>query len=688
MANADQKITLASSRDIPFNKLTLSQSNVRRIKSGVSIEELAASIARRGLIQSLHVRPQLGEDGKETGLFEVPAGGRRYRALELLVKQKRLNKTAPVPCVISEISDDIMIDEVSLAENIERAPLHPLDQFRAFLAMREKGMSVEEISAAFFVSAKVVKQRLRLTAVAPALLECYAEDELTLEQLMAFTVSEDHDRQQQVWDALRNSWNKEPYQIRRLLTENAVKANDRRARFIGLDAYVEAGGVILRDLFEEDDGGWIEDVPLLERLVTEKLKTEAEAIAAEGWKWIELSIDFPYGHTSGLRRLIGRAFDLSEAEQREQAGLQDVLSELESQYAQIDELPEEVDTRLGAIEAALEAFEHRPVQFDEADIKRAGVFISIRHDGQLCVDRGYVRPEDEDIAEPNSNDETSALKIPEAIASATGGMGEGLHETEEEEDGIKPLSERLLVELSAHRTLALRDALANNPEIAMTALLHKLVRDSFSHCAAAGALEASVRQAHFPMQADDLKDSPVATSVEERHERWGDHIPADEAALWHWLGELDDRDRMALLAHCVSFGVNALHEKPNPYGGSGISSHGLEARMREADRLAHATGLDMVAAGWRPTVQNYLGRVTKARILLAVREGVGDRDAERIAHFKKNEMADEAERLLADSGWLPEPLRMNGADIEVTETDEIDTEPKADDDEDHPVAAE
>ena len=97
-----QKITLASSRDIPFNKLVLSQSNVRRVKAGISVDELAESIARRGLIQSLHVRPVLGDaDGQETGMFEVPAGGRRFRALELLVKQKRLAKTAPVPCVVS-----------------------------------------------------------------------------------------------------------------------------------------------------------------------------------------------------------------------------------------------------------------------------------------------------------------------------------------------------------------------------------------------------------------------------------------------------------------------------------------------------------------------------------------------------------------------------------------------------------
>ena len=228
MATAVQKITLSSSRDIPFNKLVLSQSNVRRVKAGVSVDELAESIARRGLIQSLHVRPVLGEDGTETGMFEVPAGGRRFRALEVLVKQKRLAKTAPVPCIVSDATDDVLIDEVSLAENIERAPLHPVDQFRAFQAMREKGMTEEAIAAAFFVDAKVVKQRLRLVSVAPALLEIYAEDGMTLEQLMAFTISSDHERQVQVWDAVKDSWSKEPYNIRRLLTETTIRASDKR----------------------------------------------------------------------------------------------------------------------------------------------------------------------------------------------------------------------------------------------------------------------------------------------------------------------------------------------------------------------------------------------------------------------------------------------------------------------------
>jgi ParB family transcriptional regulator, chromosome partitioning protein len=214
MTKTVQKITLSCARDIPFNKLVPSQANVRRVKDGVPLAELAESIARRGLIQSLHLRPVLDAEGAETGLFEVPAGGRRFRALELLVKQKRLAKTAPVPCIVGNAASDILADEISLAENIDRAPLHPVDQFRAFAAMRANGMTEEAIAAAFLVGVHVVKQRLRLTAVAPALIDIYAEDAMTLEQLMAFTVTQDHARQIQVWQAIKDKWQKSPYQIR------------------------------------------------------------------------------------------------------------------------------------------------------------------------------------------------------------------------------------------------------------------------------------------------------------------------------------------------------------------------------------------------------------------------------------------------------------------------------------------
>ena len=274
MTQAAQKMLLSPSRDIPFNKLVLSQSNVRRIKAGVSVEDLAEDIARRTLLQSLNVRPVLDADGQETGMFEVPAGGRRYRALERLVKQKRLARTAPVPCVVRE-GDDISAEEDSLAENSQREPLHPLDQFRAFQTLRDEGQGEEAIAARFFVTPALVRQRLKLASVCEKLLALYAEDELTLDQLMAFTVTNDHAHQEQVGEALARNPYKEAYQIRRMLTEGAVRAADRRAQFIGAEAYEAAGGVVSRDLFQADDGGSFQDPALLDRLVADKLGAAA-----------------------------------------------------------------------------------------------------------------------------------------------------------------------------------------------------------------------------------------------------------------------------------------------------------------------------------------------------------------------------------------------------------------------------
>ncbi|MBA4806380.1 ParB/RepB/Spo0J family partition protein [Brevundimonas sp.] len=687
MATAVQKITLSSSRDIPFNKLVLSQSNIRRVKAGVSIEDLAASIARRGLIQSLHVRPVLDGEGQETGMFEVPAGGRRYRALEMLVKQKRLNKTAAVPCVVGANDSGILMEEISLAENDERVPAHPLDQYRAFQAMREKGMTEEDIAAAFFVDVNIVKQRLRLASVSPALLDIYAEDGMELKHLMAFTVSHDHARQEQVWEAIRNSWQKEPYHIRRMLTETTVRASDKRAVFVGVDAYEAAGGIVMRDLFESDDGGWLQDVALLDRLVSEKLTTIADEIATHGWKWVEAAVSIPYGVTHGLRAIKGVPLDITEEEQATRDALQEELDRLIAEYEDADELPDEIDQRLGEIEVALDALDQRPVRYDPDEIAIAGVFVSIDADGSLCVDRGYVRPEDERPVEtvgdmPTDEEvdpETGEIRTP-AIQRAvitTGGQPVQTEE-EDEDDGVKPLPERLIIELTAHRTLALRDAVATNPRVALTMLLHKLASDTFRHTAPTGCLEASVRHLYLSGQSEEMKASPSAQSENERHERWGDHVPADDQALWDWLEQLDDGTRLDLLAHCVSFGINALFERPNPHAASGISRHGLDVRLAQADRLAVATGLDMVAAGWKPTVGNYLGRVTKGRILEAVREGAGERAAQLIGHLKKGDMAKEAERLLADTGWLPEPLRMSngaaGEDAQPVSQDDADAD--------------
>ena len=555
MATTVQKITLSSSRDIPFNKLVLSQSNVRRVKAGVSIEELAEDIARRTLLQSLSVRPVLDAEGAETGMFEVPAGGRRYRALQHLVKQKRLAKTAPVPCVVRDPSVDISAEEELVGGERPARAAASARSVPRLPDLREKGQSEEDIAAAFFVGVNVVKQRLRLAAVSEKLLDVYAEDGMSLDQLMAFTVTNDHARQEQVWETLQRSYGQEPYQIRRMLTERTVRASDKRVLFVGLDAYEQAGGIVMRDLFQQDDGGWLENVALLDNLAATKLKAEAEKIAGEGWKWIEANVDFPFGHTHHLRELDGTPTDLTAEEQATIDALHAEYAKLEAEYENADELPDEIDARLGEIETALAAFEDRPVRYDPAEIARAGVFVSIDADGSLSVDRAYVRPEDEAPAAVDGDGEAEAdvgqddggEPSSPTVQRAVITIGGQTEPEEDEDDVVKPLPDRLVGELTAYRTLALRDAVANNPHVAMTALLHKLCLDTFQHAAPGACLEVSVRHVFFSVQPADLKDSPSARAVAERHEAWKADLPKDEAALWDWLATLDETSRSTLL---------------------------------------------------------------------------------------------------------------------------------------------
>ena len=658
-------IVFSRSRDIPFNRIRLSDSNVRETDVEAGLDDLTHDIDRReDIVQGINVRAILDADGNETGDFETPAGGRRFRAIARLVEAGRFPADGLVPCLVKKADAKTSAVDDSLAENVLRLGLHPLDQFRAFKRMLDDGMTNEEIADAYRTTPRYITQRLRLASVSPALLEVYARNGMPLAMLEAFTVNPDHARQEQVWEAVQRSYNVQPWQVRQLLTETTVPTDDKRVRFVGVDAYEQAGGAMLRDLFSEDDGGWLEDVALLDRLVSEKLKAIADEVAAEGWKWIAVDTSHPYGYDNGLREITGSFADLTDEERAAREALRNEYDDLESEYSEHDELPEEIDRRLGEIEAALEGFEKRPVIYDPAEVARAGVFISIDRDGEPIIERGYVRAEDEPVADAGhgENENTSVAggndgDVQRAVITIGGQPAEP--EEDDDDGGIKPLPERLVIELTAHRTVALQEALASNPHVAMTALLHRMVMERYHYSAPTGCLEVSVRHRYLSSQGSDLADSPSVKAIGERFDAWKADMPSDEAALWDWIAALDEASRMALLAHCVSYGVNALYERPNPHSASGISQHGLDRRLAGADRIARATGLDMVLdAGWRPTVENYLGRVTKTQILAAVREGAGERAAQLIDHLKKGDMAKEAERLLADTGWLPEPLRL------------------------------
>jgi ParB family chromosome partitioning protein len=639
---------------IPLNKLKKHPKNARKTPhSEASIEAKAASIAAKGILQNLVVEPERDSEGELTGCYLVSIGEGRRLAQMLRVKRKEIKKNEPIRCVIDTENDAA---EISLDENVTRENLHPADEFERFRELSEdRGWGAEEIAARFGVTAPVVKQRLRLGAVSPKLMQVYRDGELTLDQLMAFAITEDHARQEQVYANL--SWNRDASTIRRDLTKANVAATERRAIFIGAQAYTEAGGNIIRDLFTEDRGGFYEDAALLDRLVIDKLeKIAAEVQVVEGWKWVSVHIDFPHAH--GMRRAYPHPVELSEEDAAAYDAAQDELERLSAEWEDADvDLPDEVDQRLGELEAEIERIDAKRHAYDADEIARGGVFVVLSHDGEARIERGFVRTEDEAPEPEEAEDGETVIG-----GVRVNGDGEVMEDGDESDDDVsaleaedeeveedgKPLSDSLIRDLTAHRTLALRLALGEQPDMALSAVTHALAAQTFyrgggeAHC-----LEIRPITASLGGHADGIEDTAEAKALADRHAGWAGDMPRDVADLWGFIAGLDHASVMALFAHCASLTVNAVKQ---PWEQNKRHAH------KTADRLATAVALDMTAH-WTPTVRAYLGRVTKAQILAAVREAVGDEAAERIAEKKKQEMAEAAEQLLAGTDWLPLLLR-------------------------------
>ena len=572
------------------------------------------------------------------------------------MKRKEIKKTEPIRCIVDTANDP---HEISLDENVTRENMHPADQFEAFKKLAdERGFGAEEIAARFGVTPHVVKQRLRLGAVSPKLMQVYRNGELTLEQLMAFAIAEDHARQEAVYERL--SYNRDASTIRRLLTETHVAATDRRAVFVGAEAYTEAGGTILRDLFTEDRGGYFEDVALLDLLVTGKLGRAADAVReAEGWKWTQVHLDFPHAH--GLRRTYPQPVELSVEDQAALDAAQAEFNSLTEQHETADELPDHVDARFGELEAEIKRLEAKRQAYDPDDIARGGAFVILNHDGTVRIERGFIRTEDEK-PQPETEPAGDASESTDAGSGDVGtgpedGHGDARSDArEDEEDDDRPLSDSLVRDLTAHRTLGLRLNLSEQPEVAIVTVTHALSAQIFYLGAEAHVVGIHPVNTVLASHADGIEDTPAGTAWADRHARWAAQIPRDAADLWAFVVELDHDSRMALFAHCVALTINAVR----------LPSERRPRAVATADRLAEAVSLDMTAH-WTPTVRTYLGRVTKPHILAAVREAVSDEAADRMADMKKQDMAEAAEQALVGTGWLPTLMRTPRAAQEPAE---------------------
>ena len=632
---------------VPLASLVPSRFNVRRHSVG-QVEELAALIEAQGLLHNLVVTEQEVGRGKSRKLkFAVAAGERRRRAMLLLQQRGRLSKEHEVLC---ELVPPERALEVSLAENSGREAMHPADEFEAFKTLIDEGKGAEDVAARFGVSVLTVQRRLKLSALSPKLLALYREGGINLDQLMALTLSDDHAVQERTWfDA--QPWDKTPAALRRRLTVGEVEAaGSALVRFVGIEAYEVAGGVVRRDLFDDEQSRFLSDPALLERLATEKLEALAATVREEGWKWVEarLSVD-----SQALRQFAPCAHTNrkpTDAEQEELDALERRAAELEQQAQALDDAPEwspdeaelidleeqDIAVRRKAIHEALKTW--APEQK-----AHAGVIVTIGRDGDIEVLRGLVRDEDR-----------------KAIATAvrqTGAMDhrdtQGACDEDEGSPSLSAVPERrvpgcsdaLTKRLAAHRTMVLQAMLAQNTSVALASVVHVFVLRTFGadYPREVSALQVTPQLSAFALEAmaDDLKASRAWKAVQQAKETWRTRLPEDQGEWLGWLIGLPQAELVDLLALCGALTVNALP-------GAGAAS--------SANAIAAALGLDM-ADWWEPTAEAYLNHVPKAQIIMALKEAGPDLAGGGVEAMKKDALVSAAASRLAGTRWLPEPLR-------------------------------
>jgi len=619
---------------VPLNRLKASPKNARKTPhSPATIEAFAASIKAKGVLQPPVVEIERDGEGAPTGNYLVTIGEGRRQGLRLLAKRKAIKRTHPVRCIVDAEND---AHEISLDENITREAMHPADQFEAFQRLAvEKGYGPDEIGARFGVSAHVVRQRLRLGAAAVELMAAYREGTLALDQLTAFCVSDDQERQRQVLEQIGP--HTPAYAIRRAMTEAKVRVDDRRVRFVSVEAYEAEGGGILRDLFTEDGGGWLEDVVLLDRLVGEKLAGLAdEAREREGWKWGEAGLDYPDAAAFG--RVYPVAVERSEADAAEIVILSEEYDRLVSETDAAEMLPPEVDARLEEIDKALQAF---GPDFDYAvEAKaRAGVMVMLGHDGLARFERGLVRAEDAAAPPPVESEAEDAGTEPDPDAGGS---------APEPETAGASLSDRLVIDLTAHKTMGLRDAVQADLSAALATVVHALALQVFySGYGVWTPLQLRLTVSGLERLAPGVEDGPAGRRVRDRCEAWGARLPERAEDLWGVVAALAPSEQLDLMACCAGVGLYAVRDPHDRRPGA----------LAQAETLATAVGLDMTGT-WSATAANYFTRVSKARVLEAVTEAVNAEEAGRIAGFKKGDMAEAAERLVEGKGWLPAVLRV------------------------------
>lgn len=624
---------------VPLDRLVLGAANVRRVFNEEGIRELAALIESQGLLQRLAVVAQSG------GHFAVIAGGRRLRAMQLLASEGRWSASQAVEC---KLHDDARSVEVSLAENSGHEAMHPADEMEAFRKLVEDGLSVVQVAGRFGVTPLTVERRLKLARLAPRFLAMYRAEEIEPDQLQALALIEDHAAQEAIWDGLP-IYDRDAWTLRRLITEQSCSGDSRLARFVGIEAYEARGGAVRRDLFADGDDAssvYLDNPVLLQTLAMEKLRGLAEEVRREGWAWVDCLTEGEqlalrsYGHEVQAERAPtpeeAQAIGAMEAERdrvaeadeklEDEAGGNDDEAEEQRLSCALDELDDRIDTACAALR------EWTPQQ-----MARTGVLLRIDPAGQVSVHRGLIRPEDRKAGKGAG---------PSGIATEGHEDEPGDAEGSQASRKRPAFSEKLMRDLSSHRTAALQAALMQNTHVALVTLVHRMAETVFEQYSRGNdVVKVSVRVTSdytLAQQASDYENSPAGTLLGQAHAEWGERLPGNPEAMFRWLLGQERETLVELLAYCTARSIDAVA--------------GRERSYDQSDAMAEALGLDM-ADWWVPTMANYLGHVSKAQALEAVKEATGIDSSKAVAGMKKPEAAAHCAAKLEGLRWLPAPLR-------------------------------
>ncbi|MFA1677219.1 ParB/RepB/Spo0J family partition protein [Rhizobium mongolense] len=646
---------------IPLNKLSRSPLNVRKTAASEEEDnELYASIKANGIKQNLLVY----KSGKG---YLVHAGGRRLAMLERLATEGVISAESDIPCIVETKQQ---ADETSLIENFIRADMHPADEFEAFEALEKKGWTREEIANRFGVTLNFVDRRMKLARVSPVIIEAFRANKLTLECVQAFSITDDHARQNEVWEQYAgNSYAPYPQNIKAALTQRTYHGSSKLARFVGVDAYQAAGGAILRDLFSNNDSVHFSDSALLEKLALEKLQAKVDELAQE-WKWSDAQLDVAYDTLRPFGRVYPEPVEPDPAVVAEFEQLESRLEALSNEYDEetwTEELQAEEDAAAERLEELRNILANNNVYTAEQKAI-AGVIVTLDHSGQLRLEAGLVRPEDLPKKTPKADGEESpandgpVIRLPVSSSTSHGHSDPDPAAEARKEQGI---SASLADDLRATRHQILKAHLAADFATAFDVMLYSMcsrilgengyrvtpINVSVTHAETYRSREAIIDTVAFRM----LQATREGLNVEWRS------LPSPQD--FEAMCALPEGDKQALFAWCVGHGV--IQQLATDNGANPV-----------IEVIGHRMAVD-TGACWRPTAENYWGRTKKDHAIKVARDLIGDRWADDKAKDKKPVIAAAMEQAFSEdprsaagltpetaaktSVWLPAGMAFTGS---------------------------